>query len=341
MGHLCHLRSFALAALASLISCSNASMMDATDDEMVGPMSPAEVDAACSACFERDCAWEATECAADPQCATWLTCVRAKGVEGGCANPEGRTAGGLQSALASCLSGCCPEGKQEPDVTAPGSAGATGGSNYGGAAGAQDELGPTGGSAGGSTGGWQCPTTQCSCSDCIDGLGANDQGSACAYALEQCKQSKCGKVVTEYDTCQTQSATAEGGVSQRALESCLFQEFRVNANTDADYHDGIKQFMESMIPCMINECASYCLPADAQACLVCQEKSCGDEMALFRSDSNAILNVWCRSYCQLNQDEGCPGMCSVYLQADDSTPNQDTVEALGAYGECSLRCPDC
>jgi hypothetical protein len=220
----------------------------------------------------------------------------------------------------------------------PGTAGSGGAFNADADADASGlEWGGMGGDNGGS--GWQCPEDQCSCSDCITGVAFSDP---CSEAIGQCTQTKCNVVLQAYYDCQTQSVTG-ATVGQRELESCLFQRFQDKANADPHYHDGIEQFMQWMMPCMVNECATHCVPTGAQACLACQEKSCGDEMRLFRSDSNAILNIWCRSYCQLNQNESCPSMCSQYLKTDanNPTPNQETIDALGAYGECALRCPDC
>jgi len=349
MGHLSHFGIVALGCLASLISCSTSGLMGGSEDDMSGSRPAGDVNSACSACFENNCAWQTTECAADPSCATWLTCAKTApmadfgGVDESslgarCTDVTG-TARALQDSVVACVTtdGCCAVRAE-----LPGGGGA--GGNYdavdSGALGPAMDGGNEWGDAAVADGHWSCPEDNCTCLQCIEGS-SSDVNSACASAMASCGTTKCSVFASAYAGCHQQvgSTNAAGSSpegAQRALESCMFlvvlDKF---ATEDVHYREGFEQFMQTAFDCVAVTCSTYCIPEEAQACVACQQKVCADELENFRTSTDAVLATWCRSYCQTHpEDAECPGKCGPYLQGGADT--------LSTYGECvQSNCPEC
>jgi len=352
MGHLSHFGIVALGCFASLISCSTSGLMGGSEDEMAGSQSAGNVNSACSACFENNCAWQTTECAADPACATWLTCAKTAPmgdfggvdesfVRASCSDVSG-TAGALQDSVVECVTvdGCCAARTDLPG------GGGTGG-NYDSADGGAVAPTMDGGNAwegdAESTGDghWSCPEDSCTCLQCLEGSKNSDQDNACGAALAACGTTKCSVFMSAYAGCHQQvgSANAAGSSpegAERALDSCMFlvvlDKF---ATGDVQYQEGFEQFMQTAFDCVAVTCSQYCIPEEAQGCVACQQKVCADELENFRTSTAAVLGTWCRSYCQTHlEDAECPGKCGPYLQ--------EGAETLSTYGECvQSNCPEC
>jgi hypothetical protein len=350
MGLLRHLRIASVAISTLLVGCSTTGLMDSTDD-MGGSSSGGGSktgDLACSACFDTYCAWEVTECAADPECAEWLTCARgAPGNASGsidrewlsnsCVDATGPTATTLQNALSACLTGtvCCEGGAPTNGTDASAMPGAADdGGMYGGGGGSGAgpvEYGDSG--QDNSDGTWTCPTAQCGCLDCLYAFkhGELPDDTECTAAIQACAGNEaCGRFLGGFAECMQADTTNAATGDQRALEACLF----VEATGDWALEGGFEQFMETVYPCATGPCNSYCVVETARHCIQCQEQWCEAEYTAYLSDGNALLGTWCRSYCQTHPDDGqCPGKCAPYLQAG--------VETLQLYGQCvQASCPD-
>lgn len=348
MGRLCQLGLGSFALAIWLVGCSTTGLMDATDD-MSGSSSGAKAgstDSACSACFETNCAWEVTECAAEPDCAKWLTCVRsapadasgavsAVWLENNCEQKMGPTAAALRDALAACLTdeACCTAGRPIEDT-----GGNTGPSAADGGAysdnDASDELGggpaPGAGDGGIDNGeGWDCPTGACQCIDCLYALkhGEVPQEAACTQAVQQCLMNEaCNGFFGGFVECATvaNSDTPNAAPASRTtLEACLF----VEATGEWAKPGGFEQFMSTVYGCATGFCGNYCVAEDERSCAQCQQTWCAAELEAYLSDPEALLGSWCRSYCQLHPEDGqCPGKCTPHLQAG--------AETLQLFGQC-------
>lgn len=324
--------------------------MDATDD-MGGPSSDGSGQTGgyeCSACFETDCAWESTECAADPECAEWLSCAKnaPAGASGGldpdwldqsCGGSMGPTASSLRNALASCLTGtpCC-EGRTEDSGGDPALGGADAGA-YGDTDAPGGGQGGTDGNGAGDAnapvpGGWACDGENCTCKTCLAGVataGANEDD--CAGAFEACMANQpCHDFAVGYSGClqQTDSASDPASGSQRGLEACLFHKA-------LEYPGGFEFFMTTVYPCALSKCGQYCVLNPALECAQCQQLRCADALEVFHATPDAMLLKWCHAYCQLHPNDGdCPGKCEPYV-------NNAALSRLQMLGECvQASCPD-
>lgn len=337
MGQLRQMQFVALLVAHAVIGCSTSSLMESTDD-MGGTTSGSGTGSgsACSACFDTHCAWEVTECAADPSCSQWLSCARnapagAPGLDASwlaqsCVAPTSPTTSGLQSNLANCLteSSCCAENGgyvDDPDASNVGAGGAGGG------------AGPIPGSGGGNggdyvdgdggaenTSGWQCDVEERCCLYCFKALGSVDT-LACESAPACVEDPACNAFFHLYAECVETAAANTSGDRQRAIEACLFQ------SSGETPPDAITLFMTTMFPCAVESCANHCFFDNAVPCLSCKAESCHDEMTSYAQDYNAMMGSWCRSYCQVHPDDGdCPGKCTPFLQEGAAT--------LQSYGQC-------
>ena len=334
MGRLGQFGLQSLALTICLVGCSTSSLMDATDD-MGGSTSGGNgsgSNSACSACFEKDCAWQVTECAAEPDCAKWLTCAQsvpasssggadAAWLRDSCNQEMGPTASTLRDTLASCLvvGGCCT-GAGEADVGAVGAD--SGGANYG-------EDGSNTVAPGGPNGdGWDCPSGECGCEECLFALkhGEIEEQAECTTAVQQCVESaECSRYFTGFLACAAGASTDDANTdtaSQKSLAACLF----AKAHEDGG-GEGFEQFVSSVYGCATGFCRSYCVPEDAQSCVQCQQTWCEGELEALLTDSDAVMGSWCRAYCQVHpEDAACPDLCAPHLEASQET--------LGLFGQC-------
>lgn len=314
MGPLRHPGLARLAFFAWLVGCSTTALMDSMEDDMAGSRSGESVQSACSACFENICAWQTTECAADPGCATWLTCAKemalAEAEDPECSKGLGPTATSLKDALVRCIDStrCC-DGPSDggPDLV-DSEAPPTGVGGSGGQAG-------SGGSAGGenydsSSTCTECVKVQCDVSAC-------DSSDGCITFL--------GK----FSTCVKEARMSNAG-DARALEACLFP-FALDAYTSG----GLQAFLDVVFDCINDDCSGPCTLDPGKVCAACQQSKCLSEYSSVFTDASAVLGLWCRSYCQRNPEDGdcapsvtggLPAKCEGYLQ--------DNMELLAPYLQC-------
>lgn len=310
---------------ALMVGCSTTALMDSIDDDMGEARSGDSVDPACSACFDNNCAWETTECKADPGCATWLTCAQSSSQAGAdwsdrCPSDLGPTAASLKDALAVCIdsSACCQEA----------------GENYGGLDAGPDPTSTDGDALGGggsggayesdtSPPGWNCSGDSCTCFSCIQ------QADACnfdqCYSVHECKV-----FAAAFSECIKTVKNADSPGDQSTLEACLFL-----PAVEAHASGGLQPFLDLVYLCMAGTCADYCTLPSSKSCASCQQTRCLDELKGVLADSRAVLGLWCRSYCQKNPEDGdCapsvtgdpPAKCEGYLQ--------DNMELLAPYLQC-------
>ena len=331
MGHLPRLIRHTLALLIAVVGCSTSMRMNDTGDETEALPTDNRLASRCSKCFSEDCAWQTTECSSDPGCARLLTCANEGPLDGQglldidwlrnhCRPVEGVSAT-LWNSLVSCVTGsmCCEEVPENGGN--PGSGGGGGGG-----------IVPDAQSGAVDTGADQ--EYDSTCSQCLKELGtatdASSTDTQCRAALDDCKQGECHEYLTLYQECLTANTNSE-----RGLEACMFQgleqgkKLASNASSAA-----FAMFMQRVFGCLTGSCASLCVPADVRPCIACQQQSCGDDLALVRSSNDAILGIWCRSYCQWNQDEQCPGICTGFMT--------EAADILQSYGQCvKASCPEC
>lgn len=315
-----------LGLFALLVGCSTTALMDSIDDDMGAPSSGDSVDPACSACFDTICAWQATECKADPGCATWLTCAQSSSQSGAdwsdrCPSDLGPTAASLKDELVACidLNDCCQAGDINYDGKEAGpdpssiDGGPLGGGGSGGAYTAPD----------GSPEGWNCSGESCTCLACVQ------QAEACnfdeCYSVHECKV-----FAIAFSDCIKTTKNADSPGDQSDLEACLFL-----PAVEAQASGGLQPFLDLVYLCLAGDCADYCSLLSSKSCAGCQQTRCLDELKSVLSDSNVVLGLWCRSYCQKNPEDGdCapsepgapPAKCEGYLQ--------DKMELLAPYLQC-------
>ena len=199
-------------SLLMLIPIACTSESDLSPAETGDPFAPgdASVTGDCQRCFEERCGWEASECASDPGCASWLTCARDCTADSSgsvlasclddCPDPDYSTGDTLRDVLVSCLNtnaGCC-WGGEVPESLEGGVGGAagSGGTNNGGNAGAV-------------VGGPDCANE--GCEDCLLAIQGQDScavdDDVCATAIEECYhdgeqegEKHCWTYLTRYGT---------------------------------------------------------------------------------------------------------------------------------------------
>lgn len=289
------------------LGCTGTPLLDANDDMAKDPSSASgPIAQLCDACFESDCAWPVTECAADPECARWLTCAEqcptgSETWSSSCvtACPQPSTARGLElrGDLVSCAStteGCCGAEAGEFDADA-GSIGVdAGGGNWGGSGGA--------GGGGPTAADHACPGD--SCASCLwsvlhDKEGCTSAGSnpACMATIEACahenqsvegENSDCWKYVTRADC--TNAAASDNPCGHVVPE----------VSSDLTL---------ATLDCAVAYCPS-CFPGGNAACYACQSAQCPDELALLMTNAELQEMQWCLDRCSREDDQAqCRQSC--------------------------------
>ncbi len=291
-------------AVGCVLSCQAATELQGIDD--MTPSSPAGAGGAgattCSMCWDGACAWQVSDCTADPDCARWITCARGcpAGDDGNpsqscmnaCPAITSSTGMHLRDALQACLQrtgGCCDgddlgDGGQEYVDGAPT-----------GVIDGDDEPEPGSDSCGDD-----------SCKACLSAA-ARDIDS-CASPFPGCDSAS--------NECMTAAGVGGGPASGHgdcvnfmlAFAGCAADPlFTAHDVADcvwvvpADYVDNTLD----VIRCGALLCG-VCSSPDLQGCLACQIESCRDAMAALLGDADAQGLYWCLRKCGASDD---PALC--------------------------------
>lgn len=310
------IRSFAttLAAAVLVLAGCQADSLQASEIDNHGP--PADNDASatpsCETCFGKNCWWESTECAGDPDCAHWMACARqcspdvelqtpSSNCVSACTKPSTQTGQKLHDALAACTETyqCCAA-----DIN-----------------GASPDGGTWVPKEGGPTERIECASETCSgCVVLLRGPATASCPSAagqCAATAEQCigGSNDCSDFVVRFATC-----TSPDGTSTVPVEDCAREVPAATADT-----------VVSMLGCLAKLC-DRCVPTADEPCITCEVASCPDEMQALVQDVEAQKLWWCRRRCAAETNvAACESSCA--------TQYPDGMPVLSTLGDClSQRC---
>jgi len=282
-------------ALGCVLSCQAATELQGIDD--MTPSIHAGAGGAnattCSSCWDGRCAWQASDCTGDPDCARWITCAQScpAGDDGNpsqscmnaCPAIASTTGVQLRDALASCLrqaGGCC-DGHDRGD----------GGQEYGDAAptGVDDGDGEPG------PGPYSCGSDGCKA--CLASAAKNID--SCASPIPGCDSAS--------NECMTAAGVGQGPASDHGhcvnfmltFSGCAadpsFAKHDVADCVWAVPDDFVDNTLD-VIRCGALLCG-VCSSPDLQGCLACQVESCRDAMAALLGDADAQGLFWCLRKC--------------------------------------------
>jgi hypothetical protein len=236
-----------------LVGCSTTAHME-SNDEGRGPSNALDRSDEVSSCIKNNCEWQASECTADPGCASWLTCFAESNMgedDGRCdAIDVGPTGQPAKEAVLSCKDTRCIVGPEHGGApTAPGDASA--GLDYDGA------------------------FTTASATECEE----------CLKSTSCVDRPHCEWFKGRYNDCLTSENTS------KTLEECLLGSLNSKSNIN-DAYTALQGFLETAYDVMLNDCESECLIIDS--CATCQLESCWDEHLEVYSEYSTVLGWWCR-----------------------------------------------
>lgn len=299
-------------AVALFVGCTGTPLLDTQDDMGAnGPSSsPGTIDDVCN-CLDESCAWPVTECAAEPDCAGWLTCAKqcptgtdtwSSSCISGC--PEPGTARGqqLRDDLLLCAStapGCCGESLDERAPDAEADAEPTDWNDVDGGAldatmgGYDPALGPV------------CPGT--SCDACLWAVIANKEGCAAAGPDPTCSET--------IGSCYHENGYPEQGINHCwrfvTRSDCLNPNAEDLLAGECGYAVPIESeaLTDKTLGCAIEYCP-VCFPRADAVCFACQLEACPDEFSAFMHDADAQRLQWCFEACEgATEKAACRASC--------------------------------
>ena len=302
-------------AVALFVGCTGTPLLDGQDDmSATGPSSsPGTIADVCS-CLNESCAWSVTECSADPDCASWLTCARqcptgdetwSSSCINSCIEPGTERGKQLRDDLLLCAStapGCCGElERATPDANADA-----------GADGAADWNSVDGGGTDGSVGGHE---------PAIDAVCPGESCDACLWAVKN-NQEGCGAAGPDPTCGETIGACyhENGFPEQGAINDCwrfVTRSDCLNPNAedvlagDCGYAvpSESEELTEKTLRCALSYCP-VCFPRADAVCFACQLDACPDEFNAFMHDVEAQRLQWCFEACEeATEKAACRASC--------------------------------
>ena len=297
--------------LALVVGCSSTPLLDAEDD-MGGSgasTSPGTLAGTCS-CLETSCEWPVTECAAEPDCATWLSCAKqcpmttdqwSSSCVDSCPEPGTSRGAQLRDDLVLCASttpGCCGD-QDEPPAPARDAgyeavvdSGAGGGGGSGGSApiGATDAI---------------CPGETCNA--CLLAIKGNKDGCAsgpdptCGETIAACYHENGYPETAETNHCWQYVTRADCNLTNAS--DVLEGDCGYEVPPESD------ELTYKTLQCALSHCP-ICFPGANADCFACQLDACPDESNALMHDAEAQRLQWCFEACtEQNDQAGCRLAC--------------------------------
>lgn len=303
----------AVSMFSLVIGCASTALLDGEDDMSAGGTTPqtGQVGVICDTCLTTSCAWQATECSAEPSCARWYTCAIQcpaslgtspwdSGCVAGCEEPDTATGRRLRDDLLACAQttdGCCGASRDTNET------GGMDAGSYGGSGGA----GPIPGS--GDDGGMN---------DFAAGACGGATCQACLFAIKE-NANSCVAPGDNECSLTIGNCYHENGGPAGDLNACWLQVTRRDCNRPADIQMpdecGYAVSAESQalafetLKCAAAYCPA-CVPNDDQDCFYCELENCPDEIKAWMGDAEAQRLTWCLEGCAENANAAsCKSSC--------------------------------